>query len=182
MAAVERHVAKLSMRLTPWRIALRFLLITAIAGLGPFVSSPLIGAGGSRDMDWVRADLWSTLAVSLGFGAMLGGVVVFATLHPSFRDVSRVAKRVERDWRYLTEGRWAVRVAVWGVLVGCAVGVPIGILLANSMQPDELAETGGRLGAVIIFVGMTFLWAVPAAYVFRFMILRSLRPLVLAED
>ena len=68
------------------------------------------------------------------------------------------------------------------MLVGCAVGVPIGILMANSMRPDELAETGGQLGAVLIFVGMTFLWAVPAAYVFRFMILRSLRPLVLAED
>jgi hypothetical protein len=182
--AVERLVAAqwYSQPMSASRVVMRFLGIAAVAGLGPLLI-PLISGGNWGDMlEFARAEPWSAVGVPLGFGGLLATLVIGTALHPSSRDVAKVATRVERHCRYLTEGRWIARVVLWGIVLGCAVGVPIGMLLASDLRPSDIAQGYTPLRVVLIFVGMTFLWTVPASFLFRISILRSYRPMLAPPD
>jgi hypothetical protein len=183
--AVERLVAAqwYSQPMTASRVVVRFLGIAAVAGLGPVLVGTIDGGLSWADtLGFVRAEPWSAVGVPLALGVLLATFIVGISLHPSSRDVTKVATRVERHCRYLTEGRWIARVVLWGIVLGCAVGVPIGTLLASDLRPSDIAEGYTPLRVVLIFVGMTFLWTVPASFLFRFLTLRSDRPLLAPPD
>jgi hypothetical protein len=175
--ALERVVAKKVAR--PISRMLGSAAFALSMTLGPTVLSPLaFGEGWEGVAAYVRAEPWASLWLPL----ILAAVIVIASAVSQFgraaRDTSRIARRIERDWRLLTEGRWVTRTILLGVLMGCCVGFPIGTLLAFDARPGELLEAGGRFGIVLSFVAMTLVWTVPAAFWIRFMALREYRPLL----
>lgn len=147
--------------------------------LGPTVVAPLAyGEGWEGVGAYVRAEPWASLWLPLILAAIILVASAVGQFRRAARDTSRIARRIERDWRLLTEGRWVTRTILLGVLMGCCVGFPIGTLLAFDARPDELLKAGGRFGIVLSFIAMTLIWTVPAAFWIRFMALREYRPLL----
>lgn len=141
LEAVERFVGSqwYSQPTSASRVVVRFLGIAAAAGLIPLIVN-LLNGNWAGTLGFVRAEPWSAVGIPLALSVLLTTFVVGASLHPSARDVTKVARRVERHCRYLTEGRWIARVVLWGIALGCVIGVPIGMLLANDLRPSEIAE------------------------------------------
>ena len=175
--ALERVVAKSAAH--PMSRMLGGAVFVLALTLGPTVLSPLaFGEGWEGVAAYVRAEPWASLWLPLIVAAVLLAASAIAQFGRSARDVSRIARRIERDWKLLTEGRWVIRTVSLGIAMGSFVGFPIGALLAFEARPAELPEVGGRLGIVLSFVGMTLLWTVPAAFWIRFMAIRQYRPLL----
>ena len=147
--------------------------------VAPTIVVPLVGGEGWQGVtSYARAHPWLSFGIPLMLCAFLAAASVVIQSRPAARDAVRIARRVERDWRSLTQGPWIARVLLTGIAMGCLVGIPIGTLLATDARPSELQEGGGRVGIVLTFLGMTLLWTLPAAFLIRFMMLRSYRPLL----
>ena len=175
--ALEMVVAKRVARPISRMLSSAALVLTMT--LGPTVVSPLAcGEGWEGVVAYVRAEPWASLWLPLILAAVILVASAVGQFRRAARDTSRIARRIERDWRLLTEGRWVTRTILFGVLMGCCVGFPIGTLLAFDARPDEVLEPGGRFGIVLSFVAMTLVWTVPAAFWIRFMALREYRPLL----
>ena len=177
--AVEELVAKQLINQPGGR---RKIAVYAVAmAVMPVVIPFLVNASfGNWDLHiaYLRAEPMSAVGVPAAIGLLLAAFLVVVSLHPSSRSVPRITRRVEQTWRYLNERGWVARVGAWGVLAGAAIGIPLGMLMASDLRGSELNEAVGWLGAVLMFLGMTLLWTVPSAYIYRWFILRQYRPLL----
>jgi hypothetical protein len=177
LEAVERFVANKSAR--PVRRILSIALLAVATTLGPTIVLPLAFDDGWQGVKaYVRAEPWGSLWLPLCVAAALVIASTVTEFRRATRDTSRIAWRIERDWRWLTEGRWVTRTVLLGVLMGAFVGFPIGTLLAFEARPAEIREFHGRLSIVLAFFAMTLVWTVPAAFWIRFKAVREYRPLL----
>lgn len=157
-------------------------IFVAIAGSFSVLFIPLIAGDGWQGLTaYIRAEPWAALGVPFALAVFLAAMVVHQTYSAATTDASRIARRIERDWLRLTDKRWMVRVTLWGVALALAIGVPIGILMAVTARPSELAELGGHFGIVARFTSMTLIWTVPGAFMIRYLSVRSYRPLLRLE-
>ena len=179
--AIERLVASQQTPRHRIKIVVAGVLFPATAIFVPVIGAPFAGEGDwwQETVMWWRAEPWSALGLPILFGIVMAIFLFVTTSGPGARDVSRIARRIERDWRYLTDKFWILRVALGGIVVGCLIGIPIGTLLALDARPSELEEVvGGRVGVAVMFLLMTWLWTLPSAFLFRFLMLRSYRRFV----
>jgi hypothetical protein len=177
LEAVEMFVANRSAR--PVRRILIIALLAVATTLGPTILLPVAFDEGWQGVKaYVRAEPWGSLWLPLCVAAALVIASTVTEFRRAARDTTRIARRIERDWRWLTERSWVMRTVLLGVFMGAFVGFPIGTLLAMDARPAEIPEVGGRLGIVLAFFAMTLVWTVPAAFWIRFKAVREYRPLL----
>ena len=92
-------------------------------------------------------------------------------------DTDQRVRDIAAELRSLGGSGWAVRSLRSGMLLGAAVGVPVGILLALSWEPQQF-PVSNRWMVVPSFVGVTMLWTIPFAFVLRWVSLLALRRFV----
>lgn len=115
--------------------------------------------------------------IGAGLLALLSGAVAFRmrrdTLRMSLADHRRA---LEQDWAKWVGPHWRRRVFRAGFLMTLGVGIPIGLLLALTSAPSEL-PAGSQPLMLLLFVGLTALWAFPFALGLRWQVLRGYRDL-----
>ena len=92
-------------------------------------------------------------------------------------DPDQRVRAIAAELRSLGGAGWAVRSLRAGVLLGAAVGVPVGVLLAISWEPHQF-PVSNRWMVVPSFIGVTMLWTIPFAFVLRWVTLLALKRFV----
>ena len=100
---------------------------------------------------------------------------------PDALDVDRRVQRIARELRALGSPDWPVQALKLGVLWGFLVGIPVGLALMLLWAPAALPG-GSRPLAIPSFVGITMVWTVPMAFVFRWLGLQGLKRMVKQVD
>ncbi len=90
------------------------------------------------------------------------------------KDVALLAESVVKEWAVLTGPRWGDWVIRMGLTITAGVGLPVGLLMAATFPPTELIQ-GSRVMMVVGFLGLTALWAFPAALWIRWLTVRGYR-------
>ena len=113
------------------------------------------------------------VVVVVGVWALLF-VELLARHRAEREDTPAAAQRVVADWTALTVPGWWRKVVRTGVFITAGVGIPVGFMAAV-MSPVSDLPTGGRVGLALLFLVLTGAWAVPAAFLMRWMVIRSYR-------
>ena len=113
------------------------------------------------------------LALALGFYALAVHVDLTRKAMRS-ADASDEIRRIYRDHERMTGPHWVLWTLRTGVLMGLAVGIPIGLLLAIGLKPGDLPP-GGRVATVPLFTAVSLVWTIPFAFGIRWIVLRSHR-------
>lgn len=95
--------------------------------------------------------------------------------------VDEACQMVEEEWAKITGPRWPLRVLGGGLVMGFAVGIPIGTLLAFFTPLAELPG-GSRDLVVFVFLCVTLVWTIPFSFVARYVSMRSLRDFIVGID
>lgn len=112
------------------------------------------------------------------FGAMVMSLFdVRASRRAAAEDPTSAAQKLAAEWRSLILPDWWTRVLRQGVVITAGVGIPVGLFVAVKSPTTEL-PSGGRLELFVMFLLLTAVWAVPAAFAIRWMVLRSYRRMV----
>ena len=178
--AVARLVARQNEH-RPAKFLALFGVLVLLVGAVP-LGMMLLYEDAESVIAYLRAEPWTGVGVPVGFAAVFSILTFAKGSTRAARDVTQIAQTLERDWRHLTESGWVARVALWGLFGGCAIGIPIGILLATGTKPEEIPSMGGRPAIVLGFLGMTLLWTIPMAFLFRWQLIRSNRSLMRVES
>jgi hypothetical protein len=160
-----------------WRRLAESVVLAAVFFYALAMVPDAVGSGDVRTLISPPArEVWRVVAVVVA-------VIALPLLIDSFRytrDVQRgpveVARKIEHEWMRTTESGWVGRTVLRGIMIGLGVGVPVGLLMAFGEPRSELPN-GSRLEMLVVFTLMTFAWAIPAAFVMRWAILRSYRRL-----
>ncbi len=123
----------------------------------------------------------SKLAVTIAF-AILGAIALaWLTGRQRFRnealDVERRMQEIANDLHALGGPGWARRSLLVGLGLGAGVGIPIGVLMMALWRPEDLPGANRWL-TIPAFVGMTMMWAIPMAFLLRWVTLLALKRLV----
>jgi hypothetical protein len=89
-------------------------------------------------------------------------------------DQSIVEQKLDKVWMDLVGPGWQWRTLWRGIATSIGVGVAIGILIAFTSPTSEL-PSHSRSMMVLEFTGFTALWAIPAAFITRWIGVRSQR-------
>jgi hypothetical protein len=92
-----------------------------------------------------------------------------------------LARRLETEWRELTEPGWVGRACRYGGYMTAGIGIPVGLLMALPFPTSELPG-GSRLLALAGFVAATAAWAFPMAFGFRWLSIKSHKKFLAAPD
>jgi len=91
------------------------------------------------------------------------------------RGVGPIAEEIMREWERWSGKGWVRRTLATGAGITAAVGGGVGLLMSTLFPASELPG-GSRILMFIAFVGLTSLWAVPAAFGVRALALRNQKP------
>lgn len=92
-------------------------------------------------------------------------------------DVDRRIMRINEDLRSLGGPGWVRRSLMTGLVLGVAIGIPVGAAMMLAWRPEDLPGMSRAL-TIPVFVVMTLLWSVPMAFLLRWMTLLALKRLV----
>ena len=85
-----------------------------------------------------------------------------------------IAERMEAEYRELSQTGWVYRVLRMGLMIGLGVGLPVGTLVAVLSKASDLPHSS-RILMFVVFLGLTFAWTFPTAFVIRWAALRLYR-------
>lgn len=91
--------------------------------------------------------------------------------------VAEVGESIRREWRRVAGPGWGVRVLATGSVMGLAIGVPVGALMAFGGPPEALPG-GSRVVMVLVFTALTLGWTLPFAFGTRLLVKRSYRKFI----
>jgi hypothetical protein len=158
-----------------WRDLRQIAQSAAIFFVAVTVAPAVVTGDLSRAFDVSAPGYWTRFMLMASLGIMLGFWKVRLLSRQPISDVTFHEDRIATDWRRLTQGAWIARTVGTGVLMGLAIGVPVGALLAWRMPSDEYSP----LSLAATFVGVTMAWTIPAAFLMRGSYVRRYRPLII---
>jgi len=123
------------------------------------------------------------LVVALPFlaSAVASWLSTRQVFHPDALDPDKLSDKVVREVRSLAGPGWAMRSLRWGVVLGLAIGAPVGALLALT-APEASLPAGSRWLGAALFLGLTLLWAIPMSFLLRWWSLITWRRLLRAVE
>lgn len=151
-----------------------------------YVASPLylvtIALQWERMRAWAAQPLEAQLALLLLPGLFAAGSTWWG-MRVLFNwralDVDAQVREIAESLRSVAGYGWMKRAARIGLALSFAIGVPVGAVMMVLWKPDEL-PFANRWLTIPVFVAITMLWAMPGAFLFRWLSLVALRRFVTA--
>jgi hypothetical protein len=174
---LSREEARRAASPVGWRIR-RWTLALAVNGVLFIVAIPLIAGDGVEAFDPDRPRLWFRVGAAVLLAAFsMWNLDRTRRKTPNAADAADIAAaNFERQIEKLRGIGWVGRTVRQGAILGLAIGVPIGFLLAAIPLPViEQAGLWGRIGMAGMFIGATLLWTIPMAFGIRWLSLFSMK-------
>ncbi len=143
-------------------LVMLFFIPTLVQGRLPFAS------------ELVGRKAFIRLIIAFAAAAAATGFSYYTWHRAMTENLQARAARIASDWRKLTGSRRWIETLKTGFTITAMVGVPIGLLMAFLLPATDL-PSGGRAIVLPLFVALTAAWAVPVAFVIRWITVRLMR-------
>jgi hypothetical protein len=110
--------------------------------------------------------LWAQLAFVVALAAALYALDIQRLRTAIHDDPSKADAIRAREWQRMIAPGWISRYVGYGVVMGLAVGIPIGAMLAFGLKPEELPYNS-RVVMELIFISITVGWTLPLSFAIR---------------
>ncbi|HUF81212.1 MAG TPA: hypothetical protein VMN03_08755 [Burkholderiales bacterium] len=94
-------------------------------------------------------------------------------------DVDAQVREIAESLRSVAGHGWMKRALRIGLALSAGIGIPVGAMMMVLWTPEDL-PVANRWLTIPVFVAITMLWAMPAAFLFRWLSLVALRRFVKA--
>lgn len=175
VAELDRH------RQRPVLWALKAVGVAAAVVVGVPLLTILSRAGVSDFLEFMRAEGFLKMGFGGGIAVFVVGGMAWGIWSKQARDVDARVRSIQRSWRRLTGPNWPGWTILLGLGMALGVGLPVGTLMALKTRPEDLMS-GGRPMVAAMFVFLTCLWTLPAAFFVRWPLIQHLRKVVRTPD
>jgi hypothetical protein len=164
--------------LVPWLVR-RIVAVFAALYLLVYAMPALLTGQPGLAFDLAGRAVWLKLA--LPFAVAVGATLwaVRAQHRQAGLGVKESAQQIEREWRRLTQGRWVLRMLLWGVGMAVFLGLTVGLLVAVPSREGDLLA-GSRVLTALAFFCLTLAWTIPVMFAIRWYRLRWVRRFIVA--